>query len=167
MKRYIVFLLFLIVSCSQEAMLDIYDYKGEMKDIFNDDDAKLDVTFSGTSSIALNLDIETWDDDRVISFTGGSYFIKSDYYFCADLDENVSFNVVLWKNIIDSSGIEEMDDINLDDYESINLKLELEGYLNSYEGKGNGEYKMKCKATLVTGEERKGEIKGDWELTRK
>ena len=36
-----------------------------------------------------------------------------------------------------------MNDIDLDDYKSVQLKLELEGHLNSYEGKGKGDYKMK------------------------
>lgn len=169
MKGYIIFLLFfllLIISCSQEAMLDINDYKGEMEYIFNEKNGKLDVKFTGKDLIDLRLTIDTWDGKRDMEFSG-TYFIKSDYYFCADLGEGVDYNVVLWKNIIDSSGIEKMVDIDLDDYESIGLELELEGHLNSYEGKGNGDYKMKCIATLDTGEVKNGEINGDWKLVRK
>ncbi len=170
MKKNYIFLLFiflLFITCSPEVMLDLRDYKGDMDDIFNDSSGKLDVNFSGTSTIRLELSIDTWDGDRDIIFTGGSYLTEANYYFCADLDEDVDFNVVLWKNIIDSSGIEDLDDIDLDDYDSIKLKLELEGHLNSYEGKGSGDYKMKCRVELDTGEIKNGEIKGDWELVGK
>lgn len=158
---------FLLITCSNEVMLDLYDYKGDMDDIINDSSGKLDVTFSGTSTISLDLCITTWDGDREISFNDGSYFVESNYYFCADIKEDVDYNIVLWKNIIDSSGIEDMDDIDIEDYDSIELKLELEGYLNSYEGKGEGDYKMRCWAELETGEVKKGEVKGDWVLVRK
>lgn len=163
----LLFFLFLLISCSPEVMLDLYDYKGDMDDIFNDSSGKLDVSFSGTSTITLKLKIDTWDGDRTITFGDGSYLVESNYYFCADLDENVDYNIVLWKNIIDSAGIEDLNDIDLDDYDSIKLKLELEGYLNSYEGKGEGDYKMKCRAELETGEVKNGEIKGDWVLVKK
>jgi hypothetical protein len=169
-KSYILFvliiLLFLFLSCSSEVMLDISSYYGEMYNIFNDNKGEIEVDFSGTKSIELELEVDTWDGDRDIIFKG-TYFIESNYYFCAVFDlEDIDYNVVLWKNIIDSSGIEDLDDIDLDDYESIQLKLELEGYLNYCTGNGEGDYKVICKAELETGEVKKGQIKDDWELVK-
>ncbi len=173
MKKYIMYLLFflfLILTCSQEVMLTTNgynNYKGEMENIFNDDDAKLGVTFNYPPSMYLELNIDTYDDDRVIKFEDGSYHVDNNYNFTANLDEDVDFNVVLWKNIIDSSGIEKIADIDLDEYKKIVLELELEGYLNGNIGKGEGDYKMECTVTINTGEKKKGEIKGDWKLVRR
>ena len=170
MKFKFIYLLFfsfllLIFSCNQYGMIAaISPMEGTMDDLFNDKEAEIKKAyFDHKDRIDLIIHFN-YTDGKEIKFTKGHYSIDSNYNFVANLGESVKENSILWRNIIDSLGIEDYSSILVYEYDYVRLKLKMTGYLNPYQKYGKGDYKMECLVGKKDGTVIRKIIKDDWIL---
>jgi hypothetical protein len=171
MKKLFLFLIpslliLFVTSCPQEVILDwkANPWYGHLDNVFNNEEAKIYVNFTGKDRISMKLRLDyPGDEEFNLNSEGGTYYIKDDHFFLAGLtiiDENKNDDV-LWDNIISSLSLS---DNNVDNYYKIKMKIELKGYFYPDESINHGDYKIQIRITKTDGTIIERTLKDQWEL---
>ncbi len=149
---FIIILLFLFNSCSPDSMAYMAGntWNGELNNFGRFGDADIeDATFHPKGEVTMTIKFDDSGHEEDIDLKG-TYKIDSNYNFDAILYSNDDYiNSKIFPNV-----------------DAVEYRLEMEGTLNGYTGKGDGEYKMKCTVHLDNGTSVSERIDDDWELTK-
>ena len=150
--RYKIVLLFIIIfSCSYaDGNLTTPERKGEIDGVFGLQDAVLEMKMYRTENV-IDIDIREYEenDEKLLEFEKGSYFVRSDNSFKAvAVTKYTRIKGDLRENIIDHYP----NQMDADDIEYARFKITLEGWLLWHDKTtGEGNYTMECRYYLKNG----------------
>ncbi len=155
-------LLFLFASCSPDSMAYVGNNKweGEMDNFYGVDAEIDDITFYPQGKADLNITFDINGHEEYIDFEG-TYKIDSNYSFEAIFNCN---DDMLNQDIFSIPGAGPGGFPLYAD--AIEYRVEMEGDLNGYTNKGEGDYKMKFKIYYENGDVIEGKCEDEWKLSR-